>query len=69
MPKLKKDESSTTTVTVGELIDKLSEFPQDMPVAYFWDYVMVDPVDLDGIKVKHESENLITPVLLLSVNC
>ena len=69
MPQLEKGRPSSTTVTVGELIAKLSEFPQDMAVAYRWDYVMIDPVDLDAIKVKHESDSLITPVLLLSVNC
>lgn len=58
------------TITVAELIAKLSEFPDDMPVAYYWDYVCIDPVNLDAIVVRHkELRYSPTPILLLGVNC
>lgn len=65
MPKLIKDWKDSNTVTVAELIAKLSEYPQGMAVAYIWEG-QVCPVVLDKIEVMQETEYVYGPVLLLN---
>jgi len=63
MPKLYTDWNQQT-VTVAELIAKLSEYPPDMAVAYTWEGQVL-PVVLKEIEVMTESKSVCCPVLLL----
>ena len=54
----------TETLTVKELIEVLSTFPADMPVAYTWEG-QITPVEKDAITVLNSSKHVTTPVLLL----
>jgi hypothetical protein len=64
MPKLIKGWDNCT-ITVGELIQKLSEYPPDMAIAYTWES-QVTPVVLDEIKVIQESDYIYGPVVLMN---
>jgi len=64
MPKLIKGWEHSETVTVGELIKKLSEYPTDMAVAYTWEGQVL-PVVLSEIEVMEETDRVFGPVLLL----
>jgi hypothetical protein len=64
MPKLIKDWKDSNTVTVAELIAKLSEYPPDMAVAYTWEGQVL-PVVLEELEVMDETDRVFGPVLLL----
>ena len=64
MPQLIKRWEGSTTATVGELIAKLSEFPQEMGVAYTWEGQVL-PVVLEKIEVMEDTDKVCGPVLLL----
>jgi hypothetical protein len=61
MPKLSK---WTDTVTVGQLVQKLLEFPQDTGIAYTWESNFF-PVRLDQIEVIQGDYRVEGPVVLL----
>ena len=61
MPKLSK---WTDTVTVGELVQKLLEFPQDMGIAYTWESILF-PVRLDQIEVIQGDYRVEGPIVLM----
>ena len=65
MPKLIKGWQDSNTITVAELIRKLSEYPQDMAIAYTWEGQIL-PVVLDEIEVMQESSKVYGPVVLLN---
>lgn len=65
MPKLIKEWKDSTTVTVGELIAKLSEYPSEMAIAYTWEGQVL-PVVLDEMEVVQETSRVHGPVLLLN---
>jgi len=46
----------TKTATVGELIAKLSQFPQDMGIDYTWEFNLF-PVVLEQIEIVDEREH------------
>ena len=52
------------TPTVGELMDLLSQFDRDLPVAYTWEGQVL-PVDLGSIQLEVGGKNLAGPVVLL----
>lgn len=52
-----------TTVTVGDLIAKLAEFPTEMPACFTWEGQVI-AVDLDKIS-KSSKENLFQPIVLI----
>jgi hypothetical protein len=64
MPRLIKGEPNSTTVTVAELIEKLKEYPAEMPVAYTWEG-QVNPIDFSTFEVMEETNKVFGPVLLL----
>jgi hypothetical protein len=65
MPKLIKGWQDSTTVTVAELIRKLSEYPQDMAIAYTWEGQVL-PVLLEEIEVMQETSKVYGPVVLMN---
>ncbi len=67
MPRLRKDWENSHTVTVGQLIAKLAEYPPDMPVAYTWEGQTL-PVRLDAIEIVPDSKHVFGPVLLLDAD-
>lgn len=65
MPGLIKGQKNSTTVTVSELISKLSEYPPDMAIAYTWEG-QVTPVVLSEVEVMGETDMVFGPVLFLN---
>jgi len=65
MPKLIKGWQDSTTTTVGELIRKLSEYPQDMAIAYTWEGQIL-PVVLEEIEVMQETNKVYGPIVLMN---
>ena len=65
MPQLIKGWSESNTATVSELIQKLSEYPPDMPIAYTWEGQVV-PVVIDEINVMEETDKVHGPVVLMN---
>lgn len=64
MPRLLKDCKDSDTVSVAQLIAKLSEYPPDMAVAYTWEGQVL-PVVLEELEVMEETDRVFGPVLLL----
>lgn len=65
MPRLLKDWKDSSTATVGELIAKLSKYPQDMAVAYTWEGQIL-PVVLEEISVMGETSKVYGPIVLMN---
>lgn len=65
MKKLIKEWEDSNTVTVGELIRKLSEYPKEMAIAYTWEGQIL-PVVLAEIEVMQETKKVHGPVILLN---
>ncbi len=51
-------------MTVAELIKKLSEYPQDMAIAYTWEGQIL-PVVLEEIAVMGETNKVYGPLVLM----
>jgi len=67
MRKLLKHFPEKATVTNGELIEKLQNYPLDILVAYSWEGCVV-PVVLGEMEVMEETDFVHGPVLVLDAD-
>lgn len=65
MPRLIKSEPFSTTVTVAELIAKLSQYPPETAIAYLWES-QITPVVLDQIEIRQETDKVHGPVVVMN---